>query len=246
MSTNHRPSLFSIAERLAREGQIGKSQRQAFIESIQAYKLPTNATCLSVSVGDGVWDYVALQNFKSISKMVATDVVDCPVSDTDKESLKKLGNWEFKKIEAEKSFPFPDSSFDLIFHQDVIEHVSKPYFFIAEQFRMLKPGGCLVCGTPNLLRPMNMLKLFLGKLHFPLKLGSKEQIGDYVHIQEFTQWQLTNLFEEVGFSNLNVRHCYFGFHLINLQFSAAPKSSIGQGLSHFLMLSCQKPLTSSR
>lgn len=94
---------------------------------------------------------------------MATDIVDNPVRKDEIKILNKLGKWQFKKGKPEGLLPLVDGSFDLIFHQDVIEQTKKPYLFLSEQFRVLKNGGFLVFGTPNLLRPANLLKLFLGK-----------------------------------------------------------------------------------
>jgi len=151
-----------------------------------------------------------------------------------------LGDWEFKKVEAEKPLPFSDEEFDLVYHLDVVEHVKKPYLFISEQYRVLKDGGILIVGTPNIFRPANVFKLFLGKLHFPNKIGHNEEIGDYIHIQEFTEFQLKNLLEEVGFKEIEIKYCYFGIWPLKITFSMYPKNRLGKGLCHYLMIRCTK------
>lgn len=45
--------------------------------------------------------------------------------------------------------PFPDSSFDLIFSDWVLEHVDDPASFSEEILRLLKPGGWFFARTPN-------------------------------------------------------------------------------------------------
>lgn len=51
-----------------------------------------------------------------------------------------------------RTFPFPDESFDLIFHNSVIEHVPDAAEFNRETSRMLRPNGTVICitGTPAL------------------------------------------------------------------------------------------------
>lgn len=45
--------------------------------------------------------------------------------------------------------PFPDESFDLVFHRSVAEHFEEPAGPIRECARVLRPGGKLVFLTPN-------------------------------------------------------------------------------------------------
>ena len=45
--------------------------------------------------------------------------------------------------------PFPDESFDLVFHRTVAEHFEEPASAIKECARVLRPGGKLVFLTPN-------------------------------------------------------------------------------------------------
>jgi SAM-dependent methyltransferase len=45
--------------------------------------------------------------------------------------------------------PFPDGSFDLVFADNVLEHLERPAEVFAEICRVLKPGGVFVAKTPN-------------------------------------------------------------------------------------------------
>ncbi len=220
--------------------KIEISLRECFINWLKKIKIPKNGRALSVSTGDGIWDYITFLNKKNIKKIIATDIVPNPIDPDGIKILKSLGKWEFKKILPEKPLPFSNNSFDLIFHLDVIEHVKKPYLFISEQYKILKKGGTLICGTPNLFRPANLIKLFIGKLKFPNKIGHNVEIGDYIHIQEFYEQQLRLLFEEVGFKNIKIFHIYFGFFPLKITINKHPKNAIGKSLCHYLMLKCNK------
>ncbi len=57
---------------------------------------------------------------------------------------------------CEVGLPFPDSSVDLIFDEDFIEHLSQKeqILFLAESFRVLKRGAVHRISTPNLLTSM--------------------------------------------------------------------------------------------
>lgn len=47
------------------------------------------------------------------------------------------------------SIPYPDESFDLIFSDNVFEHLDQPELVLREAARVLKPGGRLLFKTPN-------------------------------------------------------------------------------------------------
>lgn len=47
------------------------------------------------------------------------------------------------------ALPFPDQTFDLFVSLETIEHVEDDAAYVAEAARVLKPGGRLVCSTPN-------------------------------------------------------------------------------------------------
>lgn len=49
--------------------------------------------------------------------------------------------------------PFPDSVFDVVFSDSVIEHLEQTEWAIAEMARVTRPGGRVVVTTPNTLRP---------------------------------------------------------------------------------------------
>lgn len=47
-----------------------------------------------------------------------------------------------------RRFPFPDSSFDSVVVNQVLEHVFNPEDFCSEMYRVLKPGGVLLLTVP--------------------------------------------------------------------------------------------------
>ena len=83
--------------------------------------------------------------------------------------------------------PFKNSSFDIVFFCDVIEHlpVEKIPQVIGEIYRVIKTNGTLILSTPNLMRLENILKVLKGKS--PNPRVPVEIIGKtYGHIREFT------------------------------------------------------------
>jgi len=239
--SNNSSHLKTIDDRLnnPKLSKLEKTQRKVFIDIVK--KLPLdNGKVLSLSCGNGVWDYLLCENNSSVNEMTATDIVNCPVSIEDQGMLKEYCDWNFVKVKPSERLPFEENSFDFIFHHDVIEHTEHPYKFLKEQFRVLNKGGTLLCGTPNLFRPGNIIKLLSGRLKFPVKIGYNEEIGDYIHVQEFHEQQLKLLLREVGFTDIKVKHCYFGLSFTNICFSMYPKNNLGKSVSHFLIFTGKK------
>lgn len=52
-------------------------------------------------------------------------------------------------VDANKTFPFSDNYFDLVWSTEVVEHLENLEFSILEMKRILKPGGKIILTTPN-------------------------------------------------------------------------------------------------
>lgn len=225
--------LMSIKDRLEAKSisKIELLQRKSFIQEVN--KIPTQeGKALSVSCGNGLWDYLVLASGR-FERVVATDIVKCPVAPDDVSMLQKLGKWEFCQVEPDRELPIREETFDLVFSQDVIEHTPKPFLFLKDQFRLLKKGGHLIVGTPNLLRPANIARMLMGGGAFPRVIGHDPVIGDYVHVQEFHERQLYLVLDEIGFKKINVRSLFFGFPP-HLAFLEEPTRGMSRVFCHFL------------
>jgi len=81
-----------------------------------------------------------------------------------------------------KHIPFGDQEFDIVFCTEVMEHVPEPSEFLAEIYRVLKPGGVVIMTTP-----------FLVPLH--------EEPHDYYR---YTKHGIHHLLGKTGFRNIEI------------------------------------------
>jgi SAM-dependent methyltransferase len=101
-----------------------------------------------------------------------------------------------------EGLPFRDGSFDTVIHSEVIEHVPDTPEIWNEMWRVLRPGGTLILGTPDYSRWLWwLLEWIYGKL-LP---------GAYAHehITHFTRRDLTARLRAWGYEVLDCR--YVGF-----------------------------------
>ena len=60
-----------------------------------------------------------------------------------------------------RNMPFADNTFDIIFHQGLLEHFKEPQALLEEQKRVLKPGGYIVVDVPQRYTTYTIKKHFL-------------------------------------------------------------------------------------
>jgi len=81
-------------------------------------------------------------------------------------------------------YPYPANSFDVIFSKSVIEHLREPDHMLEEAYRLLKPGGTLLCLTPS------------------WKHSYEEQFYiDHTHYTPFTRYSLEVICNLSGFDS---------------------------------------------
>ena len=101
---------------------------------------------------------------------------------------------------TEISLPLPDNSVDAIFHEDFIEHLGQKdqVIFLAETYRVLKPGGVHRVNTPELLKSIGSSDFIKGKngVH-------TEEWDSNGHYNVLTKKSLDELARTVGYREIN-------------------------------------------
>jgi len=93
---------------------------------------------LDLGAGAGV---VAQMNFKGRAAKVCGVDLDTRVMTNPYLDEAKIG--------AGEAIPYADATFDLIFSDNVLEHLADPATVLREACRVLKPGGLYLAKTPN-------------------------------------------------------------------------------------------------
>jgi 2-polyprenyl-3-methyl-5-hydroxy-6-metoxy-1,4-benzoquinol methylase len=99
----------------------------------------------------------------------------------------------FELVPFDGLLPFDDTSFDLVWASEVIEHVADTANWLSEVRRVLVPGGAVVITTPAHGR--------LRLLVHGVERYSDPQ-GDHLHL--YTKRSLRELLREFGFSSVEV------------------------------------------
>jgi SAM-dependent methyltransferase len=111
--------------------------------------------------------------------------------------------------------PYDDESFDVVCSNQVIEHLANTDSFLAETFRVLRPGGYTICSTENLASWHNVAALVMGWQPFSLSNVSEKRSGvgnplavhrdtphflsSWEHMRVFAYRGLKELFSAHGF-----------------------------------------------
>ena len=199
-----------------------------------------------LDVGCGVGTYV--RRFRAFSDDVHGIEVE---PDRVTEASAELPNIVLAVGEA---LPYPDDHFDLVFSNEVIEHVDDDRATAAEMVRVTKPGGAIVAFAPNRLYPFETHGAYIGKRYvfgnMPLINWLPDPLRDRFapHVRAYTGRGLRRLFAGQpvrlvhhrviypGFDNISARHARLGRVLRRVLYVAEHTPLHIFGLSHVLVL----------
>lgn len=108
------------------------------------------------------------------------------------EHLRDLGIVAHPHRLESDTFPFADESVDIVIANQILEHTKEVFWIMHEISRVLRVGGRLIVGVPNLAAFHNRILLLLGRQPSPIKTFS-------AHIRGFTRGDVLN-FIEAGFA----------------------------------------------
>jgi SAM-dependent methyltransferase len=94
-------------------------------------------------------------------------------------------------VEAD-TFPFEDQFFDIVLANQIIEHTKEVFWIYSEVSRVLKPGGYVLTGVPNLASFHNRAALLFG-----IQPTSIEVLGP--HVRGFTAESFVRFLQTDGY-----------------------------------------------
>ena len=142
-------------------------------------------------------------------------------------------HYRYKKVaflNAARVFPFEDNTFDYIFSEHQIEHITYPQakFMLNECFRILKPNGKIRISTPNLKTLVSLCDDDKNKLkeryihwltdnYLPELAKEQKYSATYAINNAYSRWghkfiydyeTLSRVLEDIGFDDFNL--CDYG------------------------------------
>jgi len=111
------------------------------------------------------------------------------------------------RVTDASNIPWPDESFDLVFSDNVLEHLADPGEVFKEVIRVLKPDGVFLFKTPNRQHYMpTIARITPHRFHqFINKLRGRAEIDTFPTLYRAnTKKDVIRLAQQVGFKSTNV------------------------------------------
>jgi SAM-dependent methyltransferase len=198
----------SRAERMRLYSELYDAYARAFPESVPGamddadrnvrYELAfarrsVSADAVVAEVGPGRCA-LAISLAKSCKRVYGVDVVD--------QSPKESAPANFQHVLTDGiHIPLPDGSVDVVISNQMMEHLH-PEDAVDQTkdiLRVLRTGGCYLCITPNRLHGPHDTSARFDDLSCPIVDGS--YVANGLHLKEYTNLELSQLFSEAGFRN---------------------------------------------
>jgi 2-polyprenyl-3-methyl-5-hydroxy-6-metoxy-1,4-benzoquinol methylase len=99
----------------------------------------------------------------------------------DCENLCNVPGVPFVRGDMNQPLPFDDDSFDAIVCIDGIEHIERPFDFVQQCRRIVRPGGAIVLSTPNISSLRSRWRWFLTGFHYKCQSPLDETAPNPLH-----------------------------------------------------------------
>jgi len=134
---------------------------------------------LELGCGEGLLSQIVQQK-------TGADVFGVDISTSGIDLAKKRGI-KASVTDLNDKLPFPKNYFDLIFSDQVLEHVYNTDFLLSETYRILKPGGIMIIITPNLSFWLNRILFLFGVYPMFLEAGEHSKTYGTMFLKKYMQ-----------------------------------------------------------
>ena len=144
----------------------------------------------------------------------------------------------FVQHDCNQDFDFADeSSFDVVFAGEIIEHIYDDRRFLEQIHRVLRPGGVVALTTPNLFFLVNRIVMPFGKMPY--------FTYEPYHYHMYSRSTLTRLAGECGFEVRRVTSSHVLVSTRRHRFAGAVCERLGDLLpsigAHLILFAVKKP-----
>lgn len=158
---------------------------------IIALKIKSDDKLLELGCGYG--DYATIINRFTQSEVIGLDVSEKFIAEA---SQRNSSNDVSFIVGDVYSLPFPDSSFNFVYGNGILHHLTNKIEVFKEIKRVLKPQGCIAFIEPNIYNPIAYL-IFRS---FVRKFASLDPNEDL-----FTRKQIEKILISSGFKNVEIK-----------------------------------------
>ena len=141
----------------------------------------------------GCWDGINTKKFGSI---IGTKFLHGIELNKNKAKEAQKNGLKAKIADLNKKLPYNDGTFDVVIAYHVIEHLVNVRLFVSELYRILKKGGYVVIGTPNLASWHNVFALIAGLQPFSGPTIKPDYKSDCGIVKELNKARMKKVFSE--------------------------------------------------
>jgi ubiquinone/menaquinone biosynthesis C-methylase UbiE len=147
---------------------------------------------LDIGCGEG---HFAAALLRAGAEVVAVDVAAEPL----RRAHLRHPALDLRLVEAEAPLPLEDTSFDVVWAGETIEHVADTPRWLSELRRVLRSSGLLLISTPD-HGPLSRLGIGLSRAAFQARFDPRAD-----HLRFYTRQLLAELLADFGFADVTVR-----------------------------------------
>lgn len=146
-------------------------------------------------------------------------------------------------ISGAEQMPFADAFFDLVFSNEVLEHVADDRKSVEEMVRVLKTGGVIIAFTPNRGWPFEQHGMFLNGKYIWGNIPFLPWMPKFIrqkfapHVRNYSNSDIKKLFKDLPIEFVYHKHVFSGFDGLARKFGF-----VGKAIQRFFHLLEKTPL----